>query len=175
MFDCWVEEQEENHRPKDIARGRNGYYNAVTEMEVALRPPPEPEPVAKVEPEPEPVVAAEPEPNPVPKYFIVYFDLNNSVLSEQARWEIRQAVSAAKNARRATIAVYGHADRAGRITYNDRLAERRARKVLNAIKEAGGIGVPVIMESYGELKPAVMTSDGVANGRNRRVEILIKE
>jgi outer membrane protein OmpA-like peptidoglycan-associated protein len=177
MFDCWGQEQEEGHQPDDIARCRGGFYNAVTAMEVAMRPP-EPEPVAMVEPEPEPepVVEAAPEPKPIPTFFVVYFDFDSSGLTEQAQWEIREALSAASKIEGATIAVHGNTDRAGPESYNDWLAQRRAQKVLNAIKaEAGGVGVPVTMESYGERKPAVMTADGVADGRNRRVEILLKE
>ena len=61
MFDCWMQEQEENYQPADIARCRSAFETAMAAVEDALRPPvaeiaPEPEP------EPEPVVVVEAEP-----------------------------------------------------------------------------------------------------------------
>ena len=40
MFDCWMQEQEEDFQPDDIARCRGGFMNALAAIEDAVRPMP---------------------------------------------------------------------------------------------------------------------------------------
>ena len=170
-FDCWVQEQEENRQPDDIAACRNAFFNSLIAVEVAQRatvaaatPAPAPEPA----PEPAPMMEA------IPAYFVIYFDFNSFELNPDARSIIREAANAAKKMRPSKILVYGHADRSGSVAYNARLAEKRARAVTKALINEGGGRFVIDVEEFGETKPAAMTTDNVKDGRNRRVEITLE-
>ena len=84
MFDCWMQEQEENFQPPDIARCRDGFYAAIAAVEEALKPKPvmaEPAPESEPEPEPAPMVV---EPQPLPGPFLVFFDWDRATISADA-------------------------------------------------------------------------------------------
>jgi len=72
------------------------------------------------------------------------------------------------------IEVSGHADRSGASSYNDDLARKRAEMVRNALIAEGIDGSTISISSYGEDYTQVNTADGVKEGRNRRVVILLK-
>ena len=65
----------------------------------------------------------------------------------------------------------GHTDRAGSVTYNMGLAERRNASVRDYLT---GRGIPdgrISSEAFGESQPRVPTADGVRELQNRRVEV----
>jgi hypothetical protein len=66
------------------------------------------------------------------------------------------------------------ADRVGSEQYNLDLSQRRARFVVGALKQAGISEQLLKYFAFGESDPAVPTEDGVAEPRNRRVEIFIE-
>src|SRR3546814_235634 len=70
-FDCWMEQQEENFQPDDIAACRDGFEVAMAELEE------EPE-VAVAPPAPEPMMAA-------PAAYIVHFEFDEAALTPDAR------------------------------------------------------------------------------------------
>lgn len=116
-------------------------------------------------------IAAQPQP---PVSFILYFLTGKTrmVPSSQARFpsilaEIR---------RRSTpdVSIIGHTDRAGPAAYNEPLSRRRA-KIIRADFVKAGIDTRIIDYSWhGEKNPVVRTPDGVAERRNRRVEIIVR-
>lgn len=167
MYDCWVQEQEENFQPDDIAACRSAFFGAITAVENALRP------AAAAKPAPKPAAAPEPAPEPISTYFVVFFDHNSSTLSEVAKATVREAVAAAKKKGVYKALVNGYADTSGAKAYNLALSERRARAVVKAINEAGGRFV-IKLGYFGEDKLAAQTADGVRDGRNRRVEIILQ-
>lgn len=170
MFDCWVQEQEEDIQPDDIAACRNAFYGTVTAAEVALRPPsPAPaEPAAEPAPEPEPAP-------PLATYYTVFFAFDSADLSNAARQTLDEAARTAQELRPYKILIDGHADRAGPEKYNMGLSERRARSVAAYLIEQGAGRFVIDVENFGEAKPAAKTSDNVRDGRNRRVEVTLDE
>lgn len=72
------------------------------------------------------------------------------------------------------VIIEGHADRAGSPGHNDKLSERRARVVREAVIKAGVPSELIQLFWYGESDPAVPTPDGVAEELNRRVEITVR-
>ena len=105
--------------------------------------------------------------------FVVYFDFNSTKVSDRARETLRLATEFAKSVNAKHIDLSGFADRAGPAGYNMKLSERRAKVVAAALKglDAGLRGLDV--KGFGESRPAVDTPDGLAEQRNRRVEIVI--
>ncbi len=156
-FDCWVEQQEENHQPEDIAACRDEFYAALARVEEAMKPPPPP-PAAMVEPEP----------------YVVFFAFDSALLSNEAAAIIDDAVSAARAMGPVELSVTGHTDRAGSEDYNLRLSLTRANAVKEALVGRGVAANSVSVAGRGESEPAVPTPDGVAEQANRRVVIIIQ-
>ncbi len=138
---------------------------------------PAPEPAAAASPPP-PVVAAPaapaPPPPPVQRNFAVYFPLNSATLTPAARDIVRQAATAAQQEQASQIAVSGHTDTTGTTRYNQRLSEKRAAAVREALIADGVPANEIVTRGYGESDLAVPTSQGVNEPRNRRVMIVVK-
>jgi outer membrane protein OmpA-like peptidoglycan-associated protein len=171
MFDCWMQEQEENHQPKDIAKCRAAFEKSLAKVEKALKKKKKKKkkkmkPKAKVKPAPKPA------PKPEKASFIVYFDFDSAKITARGRAVIGQALSWGKARGPGEIAVTGHTDRAGANSYNSKLSERRAEAVADALI-AGDLYVGVLIKTgaSGETAPAVATADGKREARNRRVTI----
>ena len=72
------------------------------------------------------------------------------------------------------ITVIGHTDRTGSREANFQLSLERAAAVRDILL-SGGIPADIIqIIGRGEIEPAVMTEDNVAESRNRRVEITVR-
>lgn len=171
-FDCWVQEQEENRQPDDIARCRQRFEQAMAILNAALAPPePEPEPM---EPEPEPM--AEPEPQPITeRSFLVFFDWDSDQITGAAADVLDQVAATADEFSITRLVLTGHADRSGPNAYNMALSERRAQAVFDALLARGMSGADISSFARGEEDPLVPTEDGVREPQNRRVEIVLEE
>jgi OOP family OmpA-OmpF porin len=156
-FDCWIEQQEENHQPDHIAACRDEFYAALAALEDAMKPAPMAEmPMAKPEP------------------YVVFFAFDSAILTSEAEGIIDDAMEAAKGMTGAEFSVTGHADRAGPEDYNVRLSIRRAEAVRDALIGRGVAAGSISIAGRGEGEPAVPTADGVAEQANRRVVIIIQ-
>jgi len=133
--------------------------------------PPAPPPVAP--PPPPPVVAPPPPPKPVCNSgpYIVFFDFDKSDITTEAAGILNSAVTAYANCGNARVMLAGHTDRAGSVTYNVGLAERRNTAVRNYLTGRGIAASQIASEAFGESKPRVPTADGVREAQNRRVEV----
>ncbi len=159
MFDCWMQEQEENFQPKDIAACKAAFEVALNQVESAL----------------EPVMMAKPmmkKMAPAPTSFIVYFDFNKAGLNGTANSVISQIAAVAYSSKPKSISVSGHTDRAGSTGYNYGLSIKRARAVAKALAERGLSQVKV--SNFGETRPWMGTADGARQALNRRVEVNFK-
>ncbi len=72
------------------------------------------------------------------------------------------------------IVVVGHADATGTDQINDPLAQRRADVVKSELIRRGIPAASIDAISRGSRDPAVPTATGVAEARNRRVEIVVR-
>ena len=151
-FDCWIEQQEENHQPDHIAACRDDFLAAVTTVEGKLAP----------------VVTAE-----MPVY-LVFFDHDSAQLTTAGESALQSLIDAAKSGATPEIAVVGHADRSGAESYNLGLSLRRAEAIKAALETAGVTGSRIVVEAAGEASPAVITQDGVREPSNRRAEIRLR-
>ena len=161
MFDCWMEQQEENIQPEHIARCREGFHAAMNEVKVAMAPK-----QAAPAPAPAPAPAA-------PARFVVFFPFDSAALTSDAIGIIQQAASAAGGSATVDFSVTGHADRAGPEEYNLGLSLRRAEAVEGALSGRGIRADKISIAGRGEAENAVPTPDGVREQANRRVEIIL--
>ena len=159
MFDCWMQEQEENFQPEDIARCRGALMAALDALEV--------KPVAKAEPAPAPA----PAPMPIPGPYVVFFDFDKAELTDQAKVVLTNVARDIEAAKIMSVFTSGHTDRAGTDTYNAALAKMRVETVAKYLIASGIDKGKILTIDYGEERPQVATPDGQVEPKNRRVEI----
>jgi OOP family OmpA-OmpF porin len=165
-FDCWVQEQEENWQPDDIAACRDRFVSAMEVIDKMMAP------VAIVVEEKVVVVAA-----PVmmdAKSFAVNFAFDSATPLPGSAAEIEAAAAYIKEFKNPKITISGHTDTVGSVEYNDKLGERRAEAVAFMGMDMGMEAKRIIMRSYGQTDLAVETADNTANAANRRVVVTVE-
>lgn len=167
-FDCWVEQQEENHQWDHIAACRDGFYSHLNRLSALLES--RSEPVATPAALPAPPSGATAADVPVA---VALFAFDSARLDEAAMVEVASAVDAAARLPEAAIIVVGHTDRKGSDAYNLDLSLRRAEAVRDALIERGVAADRIDTIARGEWDPVLPTADEVAEPANRRAEIFI--
>lgn len=162
MFDCWMQEAEENIQPSDIQWCRDRFKVALQVMEDAVAGQPAAAPATP------PVTFAN---------FTVYFDFDSSAITPQTLSVLIDAADASDEMGASSITVSGYADRSGSAAYNMALSKRRADAVAAELKSLLGSTAPANMpiEAFGEGNNKVVTPDGVKEPKNRRVKIEIRK
>ena len=105
---------------------------------------------------------------------VIYFELDRSSLTNQAKTVIANAAERAAVCGVADVVVTGHTDRSGGAGYNARLSERRARVVRDELITLGVPASVIAIEGKGESEPVIKTADGLREALNRRSEVLIR-
>ena len=112
---------------------------------------------------------------PVKPYsFVLYFVTGSTDLTADSRKRLPEILATVERWVLPDVAVVGHSDRSGSSKWNYTLSLRRAQRVRDLIVD---IGVPpdfIEVTSHGENNPVVPTADGVAEPRNRRVEVTVR-
>jgi outer membrane protein OmpA-like peptidoglycan-associated protein len=144
---------------------KTGYstQNIIASLIYHFEPPPPPPPIVPV--------AAPAAPPPGREVFLVFFDWDRDTITPVGSGIIHQAAMAYRAGHHVQVQVVGYTDRSGSPGYNQRLSERRANNVANAL---GRDGVPrdqMAVNGRGENDNRVPTADGVREPQNRRVEI----
>ena len=161
-FDCWMEQQEENHQPEDIAACRESFYQAMSDLDAAMSGGQQ---EAAPEPEEEPME---------PEQVMVFFGFDEATIDVSQQAKIREAVRLATQMDDASFSVTGHADTTGSADYNQELSLRRAQNVRDALVARGVDADAISIAARGESQPANPTGDGVRSRENRRVEIVVQ-
>jgi outer membrane protein OmpA-like peptidoglycan-associated protein len=109
-----------------------------------------------------------------PVSYIVYFDTDQTRITTDSQKMMGEIVKEIKKRTPLEITLSGHTDSVGSIEYNRTLSLKRANAVA-AILVSGGVSGDLIEITYhGKENPLIRTPDGVAEPRNRRVEISIR-
>ena len=154
MFDCWMQEQEENWQPDDIERCRAGFYDKIASLEDALKPK---------------MAMARPD----ALQFVVYFNFDKSELTPESQAVVAEAQAAAKKLG-GKVDVAGMTDTVGSDEHNDMLSELRAGAVSKALSAGGVSASKISTEAYGQRNLAISTADGVNEPKNRRAVIVVQ-
>ncbi|SDD94226.1 OmpA family protein [Rhodospira trueperi] len=147
MFDCWMQEAEEDRQPDDIAACKQNFEIAINQ----LKTPPMP---------------ATP--------FVVYFDLDSSRLDAEAMATLDTVAAEYQTVVPPRVLVVGHTDTSGPSDYNVVLSQRRAEGVSRALAARGIASEVMQLEAYGEERLMVATPDGTVERMNRRVEVMFQ-
>jgi OOP family OmpA-OmpF porin len=154
LFDCWVEQAEENLQRDDIKACREGFETSVAAVESAL------------------AAAATAVPTE-PGSYLVFFDLNSAKLTPEAQDVTANAVTSAKERADEPIMITGFTDTTGTPQHNLRLSKQRAEAVADAMVASGVDAGRITTDGLGENNLLIPTDDGVAEPQNRRAQIAI--
>jgi outer membrane protein OmpA-like peptidoglycan-associated protein len=126
-------------------------------------------------PPPAPVAAPAvmPAPGPVARrVFLVFFDWDRATITAEGMRIVQQAAEAYKSGAPVQLQVTGYTDASGSAGYNQRLSERRANAVADALARSGVQRNDMMVSGRGKNDLRVPTADGVREPQNRRVEII---
>ncbi len=109
-----------------------------------------------------------------PVTFILCFKNDSIELTEASQTMLSSVHAAIGDRQSQDISVIGHTDRTGEKSYNVALSRRRALKI-KKILVSKSVNPSIIEVGYhGEADPLIKTPDGVAEPRNRRVEVTVR-
>jgi outer membrane protein OmpA-like peptidoglycan-associated protein len=106
--------------------------------------------------------------------FTLYFDQGSETPSAEAAAEIPAILTAIRDRSSAAISVIGHADTTADSKFNFQLGLRRAQAVAAGLRARGVDAAALSVTSHGDADLAVKTGRGVAERRNRRVEVIVR-
>jgi outer membrane protein OmpA-like peptidoglycan-associated protein len=118
-----------------------------------------------------PALAAQP---PREKRFTLHFPEGRDEIADESRAELDAALREIAARPVADVLVVGHTDLVGSGPLNDALAKQRAETVRAELIRRGVAADAVLASGRGSREPAVPTAAGVAEPRNRRVEIVVR-
>ena len=150
-FDCWVEQAEEGWQIDHIAACQTSFNDALGELEQQkdIKITDAGEAKAK---------------------FVVFHELDQPQPRAEDFVLIQSFASKGWDDLQLHVHVVGHTDRSGTDEHNKKLSVSRALAVVNAIKSTWPGEYTFSIEGLGETTPAVATSDGIPDVRNRRTE-----
>lgn len=108
------------------------------------------------------------------KVFILYFQSGKTLLTPESEALVDDILNTIRQRNSRDISVVGHTDRVGDADKNNELAKKRSGFTARILMDKGVDPDLIEITSHGETNPIVPTSDGVAEPRNRRVEVMIR-
>jgi len=176
-LDCWAEQEEEKWQTWDIDKCKNDFHTAMHNIYNLLTEEDEQEEVAEVieqegedDDTPQVVIVTENQEKEVMQ--IIYFDFDNSRLSEVSKNTLFDFLDKNKNQLSRYI-IFGHTDTKGANKYNMELSIKRAKSVKQALLDHGIIPDAISILGKGENELAIDTPDDTKHPANRRAEVKI--
>lgn len=117
------------------------------------------------------VLAAQPE---RPVSYMLYFISGTDELTPESKVMLQQVKAELKARAAPEITAIGHTDTVGKDADNDTLSKERAITMKNVLVAYGVSGEHFTVAGRGERELLVLTSDGVDEPKNRRVEIYVR-
>lgn len=103
------------------------------------------------------------------------FDVGRATLKPGGRRAVENLARIMRNEPERNIVIEGFTDESGREEANQRLSERRAHAVRNALVQSGVAASRIVARGLGEAYPVASNANPAGRQLNRRVEILIGE
>jgi outer membrane protein OmpA-like peptidoglycan-associated protein len=111
---------------------------------------------------------------PAPASFLVYFLSGSDEFTEESKSNVTLLLAEMGRRQAPDVTVIGHTDRVGTDQSNDVLSLQRAQRVRELLVQRGVPAERITVSGRGEREPLVQTADGVAEPRNRRVEVSVR-
>jgi outer membrane protein OmpA-like peptidoglycan-associated protein len=106
--------------------------------------------------------------------FTLYFGEGSEVLVPESQAELPAILNTIRGRRSTAITLMGHTDTTADPQFNYRLGLRRAQGVAAILRERGVDTSDLFVDSHGDADLQVKTGRGVAERRNRRVEVIVR-
>jgi OmpA-OmpF porin, OOP family len=103
-----------------------------------------------------------------------HFAYDKDTLTPQGRAKVRNLAATLNQHGKRRIEVNGYTDAMGTEEHNQRLSERRAYTVMQALVEDGVAAGRVRVHGYGEANPVASNATAEGRAQNRRVEIILE-
>lgn len=104
----------------------------------------------------------------------ILFDVDKSVIKKQYQGEITKAAKFLSQYPDAKVIVEGHTDSTGSDAYNQKLSERRAKAVAQALLQQHAVSQDRLStEGFGESRPVADNATPAGREENRRVMVVI--
>jgi outer membrane protein OmpA-like peptidoglycan-associated protein len=110
-------------------------------------------------------------PAKAPDSLVLYFASGSNALSAESKATLDQASRLYRDGKPIVMVVSGSSDSVGNAAANLKLSQARADAVLQGLIARGIPAERFQVLAKGETEPAIQTAKGVAEPRNRRVEI----
>jgi OOP family OmpA-OmpF porin len=176
-LDCWAEQEEEKWQTWDIDKCKNDFHAAMHDIYKLLTEEDEKQEVTGVieqeveeDDTPQVVIVTENENKEVMQ--IIYFDFDNSKLSEVSKNTLFNFLD--KNKKKLSrYIIFGHTDTKGSSQYNMNLSIKRAESVKEVLLDQGITPDDISILGKGENELAIDTPDNTKHPANRRAEVKI--
>jgi outer membrane protein OmpA-like peptidoglycan-associated protein len=109
-----------------------------------------------------------------PFTYTLFFVTGSTELTAQSKASLTEVRGKIKGFPAAQVSVIGHTDRVGSVEANDALSLKRAAAIRDMLIQIGIPREAIEVVGRGERELVVQTADGVAEERNRRVEIKLR-
>ena len=109
-----------------------------------------------------------------PAQFTLYFVEGKDEFTDESRQLIDRVFAEIAKRPVPDVVVIGHTDKVGSDAVNDPLSRQRAEVVRTALLARGIAADKIVTIGRGKREPIVATAEGVAEARNRRVEIQVR-
>ena len=164
MFDCWIQELEENRQPRDISICEEAFMSAIGALEgIASTESAADQTLIQAQ------ISSSEEGENFNTFFA--FDRYNTVSDKGA---LDSFVQFALNKNPAFILITAHTDSSGSFKYNYQLSKKRGEYVRDLLVAAGIDSGIISIVPLGEKSLPVATGDGVKEPRNRRAVIQLR-
>lgn len=104
----------------------------------------------------------------------VFFDVDKATLRPEAHPYLDEIAQAVYTYQPTRISVEGHTDERASERYNQRLSERRAATVRDALVQRGVNSALIIPRGFGETRPIDTNNTAAGRQRNRRVDVILE-
>jgi outer membrane protein OmpA-like peptidoglycan-associated protein len=106
--------------------------------------------------------------------FILFFESGKLKLDDKSQKTLPEILETIKRRNPVAISVSGHADAAGSVQVNNKISLQRAELVGDLLLKNGVDSKIILVSSHGKGNLLVPTPEGVAEARNRRVEVVVR-
>lgn len=111
---------------------------------------------------------------PIPVVFLLYFGANSSNLTEDSVKLLPEIIAQISKSDSSDVSIIGHTDRVGNKELNLKLSAGRAKTVFEELVKIGAKSAIFEVTSHGMENPLIDTPEGIAEPKNRRVEVIVR-
>ena len=111
---------------------------------------------------------------PLPEHVMIQFGLGSTKLDGKANSQISKLVENINQRPASEVTVMGYSDTMGSEKVNLAISKKRAQTVADTLKKKKAKMQSISVEAHGKSSLLVPTPDNTAEGRNRRVEVMVR-